>query len=88
MRNRLPTLFLSEVPRPAHYATLGRPGYSCAHAERSDFEVTSTGRGNRNMKSWIFRMGIRVVEQETNFFARVRLAVRLLRAWGAYGKSH
>lgn len=42
---------------------------------------------NEQIRKWIFAMGIRAIERERGFFSRVRLAVKLLRAWGAYGNS-
>ena len=37
------------------------------------------------MNKWIIAIGIRAIEREKSFFSRVRLAVKLLRAWGEHG---
>ncbi len=41
----------------------------------------------QQLRRWILSIGIRAIERERNFFSRVRLAVKLLRAWGAYGNN-
>jgi len=38
------------------------------------------------MKAFFLYIGARAIEHEPNFFARVRLAVKFLEAWGTYGK--
>jgi hypothetical protein len=43
--------------------------------------------GPEQMQRWILAIGVRAIEREKRFFARVRLAVRFLRLWGEYGKS-
>lgn len=42
--------------------------------------------GTGKMKGWILAIGLRSIEREKSFFARVRLAVKFYRLWGAYGK--
>ncbi len=39
------------------------------------------------LKAWMIHVGLRSIEHEKSFFARVRLAVKLLRLWGAYGNN-
>jgi len=42
---------------------------------------------DRHMTAWILKIGARSIAQETDFFARIRLAVKLLRVWRAFGKT-
>ena len=58
---------------------LKRTVHSRTAARPSEFQL--------HMKELLLAIGRRSIERERNFFARVRLAVKLLRLWGAYGKS-
>ncbi len=40
-----------------------------------------------HMKELLLAIGRRSIEREKSFLARVRLAVKLLRLWGAYGNN-